>query len=380
MKKTLKIPLVFLFCMILFFSYLPVQVQANGNTIPASGQLCAQGICNNISITFPPNGGAVTGTLNGSGNKDGCNFQNSGALNGTYAGGDGGAVNGTVSWTMTANCSGNTISDTWSGTWQGAFYANGTGSGSGVVQSATGTWTVSFSADDFKRITTPITKEYFKTTYGIDVVDGTSQWTDNQLRMLDDLFRKLPKSFWDKTKFTKIERNKAYIDPKTKSEDLNTFGCYSYWNRTIQIFDHASDPFDFTDDPNGDKEFIGTVVHEMTHAYHYYKDYKSVYETTWDNATNPIMSDFELNTRDDQSDFRTGWVWLPADKKFSFEGTGQENVPISDYAKDVNPMEDLCESVMFYVVDPASLAAKSPNRYEFIKDKVFDGVEYPWDY
>ena len=380
MNKTLKFSLVFFFCFSLFFSVLPAPAHANGDTIPASGQLCAQGICNNINITFPPNGGVVTGTLNGQGNKDGCSFQNSGVLNGTYAGGDGGAVNGTVSWTMTASCSGNSISETWSGTWQGAFYANGTGSGSGVVQSATGNWTVSFSADEFNRITTPITKEYFKTTYGIDVVDGTSQWTEHQLRMLDDLIKKLPKSYWDKTKFTKIVRNKAYIDPKTKKEDPDTFGCYSHWDRTIQIFDHASSPYDFAEDPNGDKEFIGTIVHEMTHAFHYYKDYKSVYETRWDNATNPIMLDFNKATRDNVNDFRTGWVWKPTEKKFEFKGTGQENAPMTKYAKDVNPMEDLCEAVMFYVVDPASLAGKSPNRYEFIKDKIFDGVEYPWDY
>ena len=380
MKKTLKIFFVLFFCFNLFFPPLPASAQANGDTIPASGQLCAQGICNNISITFPPNGGAVSGTLSGQGNKDGCSFQNNGVLNGTFAGGDGGAVNGTVSWTMTASCAGNSISDTWSGTWQGAFYANGSGSGSGVVQSATGNWTVSFSADEFARITTPITKEYFKTTYGIDVVDGTSQWTEHQLRLLDDLIKKLPKSYWDKTKFTQIVRNKAYIDPKTKNENLDYYGCYSHWDRTIQVFDHASDPSTFADDPNGDKEFIGTIVHEMTHAFHFYKDYKSVYETTWENATNPVMKDFTLTTRDNLDDFRTGWVWKPTEKKFEFKGVGEENVPMTNYAKTVNPMEDLCEAVMFYVVEPESIAAKSPNRYEFIKDKIFGGVEYAWDY
>jgi hypothetical protein len=78
MKKTLQISLVLLFCFILFFPPLTASAQANGDTIPASGQLCAQGICNNISITFPPNGGAVSGTLSGQGNKDGCSFQNNG--------------------------------------------------------------------------------------------------------------------------------------------------------------------------------------------------------------------------------------------------------------------------------------------------------------
>ncbi len=118
----------------------------------------------------------------------------------------------------------------------------------------------------------------------------------------------------------------------------------------------------------------------MTHAYHFYKDYKSVYESDVENNNSQIMNAFRENSRDDPNDFRTGWVWRSTEKKWVFKGAAEENKPISDYAKDVDPHEDLCESVMFYVVDPASLAAKSPNRYQFIKDSIFNGVEYPWDY
>ncbi|HCS41163.1 MAG TPA: hypothetical protein DIW44_16515 [Anaerolineaceae bacterium] len=379
MKRMTKFLTPIFICVLLFASF-STPVQADGETITASGQMCSQGICNNIYITFPPNGGPINGTLSGEGNKDGCLFKNSGTLSGTFAGGDGGAVNGVVSWTMTASCGGNSISDTWGGTWEGAFYADGTGKGSGIVKSASGNWTVSFSADEFQRITTPITKEYFKATYGIDVVDGTTQWTDRELRLLDDLFKKLPKSYWDKTKFTRIERNSVKIDSVTKAEKPNVFGDYAYWNRTIRVFDHANSPFDFEDDPNGDKQFIGTIVHEMTHAYHFYKDYKSVYESSVENDNSLLMTAFRENSRDDSKDFRTGWAWKPIDKKWVFKGAAEENKPISDYAKDVDPHEDLCESVMFYVVDPASLAAKSPNRYQFIKDSIFNGVEYPWDY
>jgi hypothetical protein len=40
----------------------------------------------------------------------------------------------------------------------------------------------------------------------------------------------------------------------------------------------------------------------------------------------------------------------------------------------------MCESVMFYMVEPEKLAAQSPTRYAYIKDKMFGGKEFGWDY
>jgi len=363
---------------LLLLPVLPVYAQAE--VIPATGELCAQGICNTIVISFPPNGGPVTGTLDGSGSKDGCTFVNSGTVDGTFAGGDGGIVTGTVVWTMNATCGSNSISETWNGTWQGIFRADGTGSGDGQVLTAAGTWQVSYSAEEFQRITTPITKEYFKQRFGIDIVDGTSKWTDHQLRLLDDLIRKLPNSYWDKTKFTRVIRDSVYIDTVSGASDPNVYGDYRYWERTIRVYDRATTPTTFQNDTEGDKEFIGTIVHEMTHAFHYYKDYKSVYETSAENSNSPIMNGFKVNSRDDPNRIATGWAWQTANSRWAYLGVDPNNQPVSDYARTVNPKEDLCESVMFYVVEPATLAEKSPQRYEFIKSQIFNNQEYPWDY
>jgi len=362
--------------LVLFLVVLPVH--ADGETIPASGEICAQGICNTIQITFPPKGGPVSGTLSGQGSKDGCTFNNDGTISGTFAGGDGGQISGSIVWTMTASCSGNSISQSWSGTWQGTLSAIGTGSGNGSVSGVGATWTLSFSGEDFQRILTPITKEYFKTTYGIDVVDGTVQWTERELNLLDTLIKKLPKSFWDKTKFTRIVRDKADIEDS--QEDPNTYGWYYAPDREIRVFDIANKPLDFENDPNGDKQFIGTIVHEMTHAFQYYKDNKSVYKRSRGDVENsPLLKGFKESVRDNKQDFRTGWVWNTETQKFQFKGTGEENKLMTSYAGK-NPFEDICESVMFYVVDPAKLSAKSPTRYSFIKEQMFGGLEYAWDY
>lgn len=369
-----------LICIFLLLSIV-VPVQAEGTTIPAGGQICAQGICNTIQITFPPKGGPVTGTLDGTGNKNGCAFHNKGTISGTFAGGDGGKISGKVVWTMIATCGGNSISTAWNGTWQGTLSAKGTGSGSGNVQGVGAKWTLTFSGEDFKRISAPITKEYFKSTYGIDVVDGTSKWTDHQLVLLDNLIKKLPKSFWDKAKFTRIVRDKVYID-RTGVEHPNTSGCYEGGEtKTIQIFDLAAKgPFDFKNDPSGDLDFTSTMAHEMTHAYLQYKDYKSM--AGYNDriiSLNPVIDGFTTAVTDNPKDWRTGWVWNTTDQKFRFRGKGPENKLMTEYAG-TDMEEDLCESVGFYVVDPANLGATSPNRYAFIKDQMFGGQENSWDY
>lgn len=55
----------------------------------------------------------------------------------------------------------------------------------------------------------------------------------------------------------------------------------------------------------------------------------------------------------------------------SIDGTGF----VSSYAK-TNEYEDFAESYAFYIVDPEALVFYSPEKYEFIKNKVFYGREY----
>jgi hypothetical protein len=51
------------------------------------------------------------------------------------------------------------------------------------------------------------------------------------------------------------------------------------------------------------------------------------------------------------------------------------NNPPTDYGK-TDPTEDMSESAKMYVYDPQKLQASSPQRYNFIRDQMFGGVEY----
>ena len=48
---------------------------------------------------------------------------------------------------------------------------------------------------------------------------------------------------------------------------------------------------------------------------------------------------------------------------------------VSSYGNS-NPLEDMAESVRFYIFSPAKMKAQFPSRYQFVKDLIMDGVEF----
>ena len=49
---------------------------------------------------------------------------------------------------------------------------------------------------------------------------------------------------------------------------------------------------------------------------------------------------------------------------------------VSDYAHGVNPNEDMAESIAYYIVTPDKLRSRSPNKYEFIQNRIMHGTRY----
>ncbi|MXX38267.1 MAG: hypothetical protein F4Y91_01265 [Gemmatimonadetes bacterium] len=47
---------------------------------------------------------------------------------------------------------------------------------------------------------------------------------------------------------------------------------------------------------------------------------------------------------------------------------------VSAYAHGVNPDEDMAESIAFYIVNPDKLRSRSPDKYEFIQNRVMHGT------
>ncbi len=246
--------------------------------------------------------------------------------------------------------------------------------------------------------TEPITAEYIYTTYGISVEDtsaddvyGQKSWSPQELILLNDVLKELPKGLLDQMAISRIVRSEHDIDTNGNPNN-KVFGFYapcgsppekdcSPQAATIRIFDFAQTPFDFSDDPGGYKQFKGTILHELTHSLQYKKDTYSVYRSPYNS---PIMQNYMDATRQitniDDPGFEgvNGWKFghfpnSPPPKWTLF--TDQTNGPPTKYGG-TNPLEDMSESVMMYVYQPETLKNSSPARYNFIRDFVFEGVEY----
>ncbi len=64
--------------------------------------------------------------------------------------------------------------------------------------------------------------------------------------------------------------------------------------------------------------------------------------------------------------------WIEKDEKWS---SSKKDTFSSEYGA-TNPAEDFAESVSSYRYNPAILKLKSPEKYQYIKETVFDGLEY----
>jgi hypothetical protein len=247
--------------------------------------------------------------------------------------------------------------------------------------------------------TEPITSEYIYKTYGIQVEDsfGDDQWeqkswSDQELILLNDVLKELPPGLLSKMAVSRIIRNKVYID-KDGNQDPDTFGIYhpcgsppekdcTSSTGTIRIFDQATQPFDFQNDPDGYKEFKATILHELIHALQYKKDEYSIYKNAY---SSPIVQNYMDATRpitninDPGFVGNNGWTFgrhppgwpFPSWKLFDTQG----NTSPTNYGG-TNPLEDMSESVMMYVYEPQKLKGSSLQRYNFIRDQIFEGVEY----
>ena len=70
----------------------------------------------------------------------------------------------------------------------------------------------------------------------------------------------------------------------------------------------------------------------------------------------------------------SGWQVQANSPMFSEKPTDRESV-VSGYGR-FNALEDFAESAVAYRYNPRALLVRSPEKYEFIKHTVFDGVEY----
>ena len=236
-----------------------------------------------------------------------------------------------------------------------------------------------------------ITREYIYTTYGINIWDSFGDdgydravWSDQELTWLNDVLKELPPELLDRMAVNRIVRNSVDIDEDGNREP-STYGVYEPCDlsvdpdcdgssATIRVFDHAKTPMDFLNDPDGEMQFKATILHEMVHGMQAYKDRHSIYvndysplQENWIDATKKI-TDME----DPGFDGWNGWNWDGRRWRYTNDSSNQ---PPTRYGL-TDPDEDMAESVMMYVYDPERLKNSSYERYYFIRDEVFGGVEY----
>jgi hypothetical protein len=163
MHKLIRIQRTLLFIvlagMLLIF---PLHASAQGNTITGTGSMT--GVNNptplTLTLTFPPAGGAVTGTVYGQSEVPNppstpCQQTFDGTVTGTFDGGDGGYASGTLSITFTFACATGSQQQVYTGSWVGNLYADGNGIGSWTSSGAGGEWTVNYSAQEFQALSAP---------------------------------------------------------------------------------------------------------------------------------------------------------------------------------------------------------------------------------
>lgn len=243
-----------------------------------------------------------------------------------------------------------------------------------------------------------ITSEYIYNKYGIIVEDSfgddlwePASWTDQELILLDDVLRELPPELIKKMAVKRIVRNKQNFD-KNGFPQSSTAGLYSACNgkewkncdgseSTLRIFDRAWEPGDFSNDPDGAKQFKGTILHELIHATQYRSEQNSGVINPYENTLVQNYNDATREITDiNAPGFKSwnGWDWgnktgeSPPPKWHYTNATHQ---PPTNYGL-TNPLEDMSESVMMYVYDPQKLQTTSMVRYNFIRDFIFEGVEY----
>ncbi len=236
-------------------------------------------------------------------------------------------------------------------------------------------------------------RTYIYNTYGITVEDTFSadpniskSWSYEELILLDDVLKELPPRFLKKLAVTRIVR--SVRDPDHPDWVGGHYPCDGAVGKepctvataAIRIYDGAFKPFDFTDDPNGYKQFKGTILHELTHALQSSNEFypepqqellRSCYSSTllqnYMDATRPVT-----NMGDPAFWGNNGWDLVAG--RWKLTGATGNQTP-TNYAR-TNPAEDLCESVMMYVYEPQKLQNNSTKRYDFIRDNIFGGVEY----
>ena len=193
---------------------------------------------------------------------------------------------------------------------------------------------------------TSLIPDYAKLTRNTTVEDSGrfTKFRPEELVSMINMFEEMPDGFHS-VKGLKyvVRRNYGQSHPKYSSAPAvawPTAQAESY----IEFMDTA-----FSDTYSSHR----LIIHEKTHF-------------MWENLFNEGLRD----------DWATVGGWYRSPSSSSGWATTQTTQFVSAYAHNVNPNEDMAESMADFILNPALLESRAPLKYQFIRDRIMHGDRY----
>ncbi|MBF0546989.1 MAG: hypothetical protein HQM08_21285 [Candidatus Riflebacteria bacterium] len=190
-----------------------------------------------------------------------------------------------------------------------------------------------------------------KTKWGVNIHDNLTQqdrWTYQQLQWIDGVFQTLPKEFIKQTsELIPVSGGNPFVFGSTiQASQLNKKNGQWVNAPPIVRMHEMGERFEIADGGG----FKGTLVHEMAHAVTF-QNPSLLY--AWENQFWPGGKN----------------VFDPATAQNIYNGS-LKSPSVSDYGN-TEPKEDFAESARLFWQDPVKMKKEFPDRYQFMKDKVF---------
>lgn len=193
-----------------------------------------------------------------------------------------------------------------------------------------------------------------KTGYVVSLAQVTygsprqEKWSLAEIKVIEKAFERLPPTFYHLKSFTQI---RAEVDSPVCS---TAAGVFEYNEKYIGVCESK----------RGSKLNRHMIIHEVAHAYdHEFSVGEHEHFDKWYGGASGF-SDFSwVTTKNSEPDAKS----IPKyEKKGSF---------VTRYAE-TNVVEDFAESVAWYIENPELSLTKTPEKYNFLKNKIFHGQEY----
>ncbi len=194
---------------------------------------------------------------------------------------------------------------------------------------------------------------YFATRYKFSPSEYTnvnrSRWTIDEVNDVLITFEDLPQSFYD---FTALNKLPGEMNHYKRGERLSSHSETTYAWSAVTVYDA------WTKIPHYARQLL--LFHELAH-----------------NLPNIINRSQGLDESDEWLELG-GWIKDYDDQPF-YEikkiDPAKTHTFLSIYSKQ-NPVEDFAESATAYRYIPNILQKKAPAKYAFIKDKIFNSIEF----